>query len=126
MSRSNEPAPPPPDSSVDGGYAELVELFAGTPGVTAGSGRRGFGSDALQIDGRIFAMARRGGLVVKLPAVRVDELVASGLGEPFDAGKGKPMKEWIVVGPQAAEVWPSLAHEALAYVQHRSRPSRKP
>jgi hypothetical protein len=46
-----------------------------------------FGSDALQVDGRIFAMARRGGVVLKIPAERVDELIAKGSGGPFDVGK---------------------------------------
>jgi hypothetical protein len=107
MDRHNERAPTPAESHLDRRYAELVKIFADSPGVTAGSGRRGFGSDALQIEGRIFAMARRGGLVLKLPADRVDELIADGSGEPFDAGKGKPMKEWIVISPRAGKLRPS-------------------
>jgi hypothetical protein len=91
MDRSNERVPTREESEQDQRYAELVEMFASSPGVTAGSGRRGFGSDAFQVDGRIFAMARRGGVVLKLPAERVDELIAKGSGGPFDAGKGKPM-----------------------------------
>ena len=122
MGREDEPASTPEESYLDQRYAELVQMFIDTPGVSAGSGRRGFGTDALQVDGHIFAMARRGGLVVKLPADRVDELIADGIGEPFDAGKGKPMREWIVINPRSAESWPSLAHEALAFVGGRSSP----
>lgn len=120
MGRNNERPPTPEESELDRRYAELVEMFADSPGVTAGSGRRGFGSDALQFDGRIFAMARRGGLVLKLPAGRVDELIADGSGGPFNAGKGKPMREWIVISPQAGKVWPSLVMEALAFVKGQS------
>ena len=40
-------------------FAAIVEELAGIEGVTVGAGRRGFGSGALQVDGRIFAMARR-------------------------------------------------------------------
>lgn len=98
------------------GFSALVETLAARPGVTLGSGRRGFGSDALQIHGRIFAMARRGGLVLKLPAARVAALIASGTGSPFDAGKGRPMKEWVVLGHATGHEWLSLAEEALAFV----------
>jgi hypothetical protein len=125
MGGNSERAPAPAESQLDRRYADLVELFADAPGVTADSGRRGFGSDALQIDGRIFAMARRGGLILKLPADRVDELIADGSGEPFDAGKGKPMKEWIVINSQAEKRWPSLANEALAFVKGQSSGRRK-
>ena len=98
------------------GFSALVEILADRPRVTLGSARRGFGSDALQVDGRIFAMARRGGLVLKLPAARVAGLIASGSGTPFDAGKGRPMKEWVVLRPASPHEWLSLAEEALAFV----------
>lgn len=94
----------------------LAQKFLGREGVSLGSGRRGFGSDALQVDGRIFAMARRGGLVLKLPSARVAGLLADGVGVPFDAGKGRPMREWLVVGRHARERWPELAEEAFAFV----------
>jgi hypothetical protein len=68
------------------------------------------------VRGRIFAMLVRGTLVVKLPAKRVDELIRSGAGGPFDAGKGKPMKEWLTVQPSSTEAWLGLATEALAFV----------
>ena len=85
-------------------------------GVRLGPARGGFGSGTLQVGGRIFAMARSGGLVLKLPRERVAELIASGEGTPFDAGKGKPMKEWVVVSPREEGRWLALAEEALAFV----------
>ena len=47
----------------------------------------------------------RGQLVVKLPRPRVDELVAGGHGERFDANKGTPMKEWFSLDPGSALPW---------------------
>src|SRR3954447_19233235 len=98
-------------------FAVLVEEFAGRPGVTPPGGeRRRFGSDALRAGASIFAMLTRGELVLKLPRVRVAELVASGQGRPFDAGKGTPMKEWVVVADDDLDTWRELAEEAFAFV----------
>jgi hypothetical protein len=107
----------PERSVLEERFAAIVEALTGVDGVTVGAGRRGFGSGTLQVDGRIFAMARRGGLVLKLPSQRVAELVASGDGTPFDAGKGVPMREWVVLSRQAEKRWLPLAEEALAFVR---------
>jgi hypothetical protein len=98
-------------------YAALAEELAGQPGVAPPGTGRAFGAATLRVDGRIFAMLSRGSLVVKLPKSRVDTLVAAGIGEPFDAGKGKPMKEWLTVAPDGD--WSGLAREALAFVGGR-------
>ncbi len=75
-------------------YASIVEALIGNADVTLGSpGKRGFGSSALQVGGKIFAMLVGGKFVVKLPRQRVDALVASGDGERFDPGHGRLMKE---------------------------------
>jgi TfoX/Sxy family transcriptional regulator of competence genes len=99
-------------------FAELVQLFAGRPGVLApdATAPRRFGSDALKVDGAIFAMVTLGHLVVKLPGGRVAELIAGGAGSPFDAGKGRPLTEWVVVESDDLEVWARLAAEAEAFV----------
>jgi hypothetical protein len=102
-------------------FADLCEDYAGTPGVSVpDGGGRGFGSQALKIDGAIFAMISAERLVVKLPARRVTELIESGSGRPFDAGKGKPMKEWVgLLGDEAA--CRALVAEALAFGRGRPR-----
>lgn len=102
-------------------FADLVELLAGRPGVTtpAESAGRGFGSSALKVHGSIFAMPVRGHLVVKLPANRVAALIGDGSGAAFDANKGTPLKEWLVVLRDDPDTWLDLAGEALEFVGHR-------
>jgi hypothetical protein len=58
-----------------------------------------FHSSGLKTGGKFFGFVARGELVVKLPAQRVDELVTSGDGLPFDAGKVRPMREWVRLRP---------------------------
>lgn len=83
-------------------------------GVTSGTG---FGTnDGLRVSGKIFAMLVRGELVVKLPRDRVDELVEAGAARRFDAGKGRPMKEWASVPASASRRWRGLVEEARTFV----------
>ena len=108
-----------PETPIERSFASITRTLSGEKGITLGSGRRGFGSGALQVDGRIFAMVVDGGLVLKLPKQRVDELLSNGDGLPFEGGKGKPMKEWVELAPGADRRSLSLAREALAFVGHR-------
>jgi hypothetical protein len=66
------------------------------------------------VNGSIFAMLSHGALVVELPTARVAELIADGAGGPFDAGKGRPMRQWLTVADDVART--ALAREALAFV----------
>ncbi|MGH9520838.1 MAG: hypothetical protein ACRD2D_14360 [Terriglobales bacterium] len=78
-------------------YAKIVRALEREPGVSVGA-RKGFGAGALKCSGKIFAMlTSRGEFVVKLPKARVDELVAAGVGRRFTAGKGREMREWLMV-----------------------------
>lgn len=99
-------------------YDTLIETLLSHAGVTLGSpGKKGFGSSALQIGGKIFALLSNGRLVVKLPRQRVDALVAAGAGARFDPRHdGRLMKEWLAVDPTSTEEWLPLAREALEFV----------
>jgi TfoX/Sxy family transcriptional regulator of competence genes len=98
-------------------FEQLATHFADDTAVTLPTPGRGqFGASALKVDDRIFAMVSRGELVVKLSKARVDELIATGAGKPFDAGRGRPMKEWVSIAPERADDWPALADEARRFV----------
>jgi hypothetical protein len=102
-------------------YESLVNAFVGgSPSERIGEGK-GFGSTGqLKVDGKIFAMLVRGELVLKLPGDRVDALVDSGDGKRFDAGKGRPMHEWIALSPTSRKAWLALAKEAMAFRKCRA------
>ncbi|HUY79842.1 MAG TPA: hypothetical protein VMV29_23930 [Ktedonobacterales bacterium] len=111
----------PPSITPEDRYAALVAALRNQPGVTYlsdGPPSNKFGSNALKVNRKIFAMLVRGYLVVKLPRTRVDALVAAGGGERFDPshGQGRIMREWLVVASASADDWLALAHEALAFV----------
>jgi hypothetical protein len=106
--------------TAEDGFADIVKAFGDKPGVSepepAGSARR-FGSSALRVNGRIFAMVSHGRLVLKLPSRRVAELIGSGGAGTYDAGKGRPMKEWVGLDPARQEHWLDLAGQALEFVR---------
>jgi len=97
-------------------FADLAAEYADVTGVTGpGSSRRRFGSEALKVNNKIFAMLVGGRLVVNLPRARVVELTETGRGEPFDSGKGTPMKEWVTLTTDEAECR-ALVREAYTFV----------
>jgi len=118
---AGEPLPTPVER-----YLKVVAAFAKDQDVEIGAQperpSRGFGSKALRVDGRIFALlSSREELVVKLPRQRVDALVSTGAGKRWDAGKERPMKEWLAVSPGSEQFWLPLAREALAFARVSAR-----
>jgi len=111
----------PERTPAEAGFTRIVDALGDLPGVTkpdapGGSARR-FGASALRVHGRIFAMVSGGRLVLKLPRERVAELIESGAGGTYDAGKGRPLKEWVSVEPEHQDRWQELATEALEFVR---------
>ena len=100
-------------------FAEVVQALGKELGVTFGHpGAKTFGHSELKVDDKLFAMvSSEGAFVVKLPKERVVELVATGAGTQFKAGKGGPMREWLVVDASTELDWLELALEALSFVR---------
>ncbi len=96
-------------------FDDVVAHFKGKRGITVPGGS-GFGRSALRADGKIFVMFVRGEFVAKLPQERVAKIIAARGGRAFDANKGTPMQEWLVVATPPKS-WLRLAEEALAFVR---------
>jgi TfoX/Sxy family transcriptional regulator of competence genes len=109
-----------PTATPEEHYAAICAAFLSHPDVTQPSdtvgSRKTFGSATLRIHNRIFAMLVRGKLVVKLPARRVDALIATGAGQRYEPGPGRLMKEWVSLDPSSADTWLPLAREAMEFV----------
>jgi hypothetical protein len=108
------------DGQPDAHYEDLIADLVGEPGVTPPQGG-GFGRSAVRFNRKIFVMFVRGRLVLKLPEERVDDMIAAGHGERFDANKGTPMREWLSLDPRSDQPWLLLAREALSFA--RSSPA---
>jgi uncharacterized protein YdeI (YjbR/CyaY-like superfamily) len=110
---------PAPSASL--AFGNVVAALRGGKGIEEPRpSRRAFGSNALKVNGRIFAMLTGGTFVVKLPEQRVDALVGAGVASYFDPGRGKVMKQWASLQGSEQD-WLDLAREALAFVRVGAR-----
>lgn len=97
-------------------FARLAREFLKFPDVSLGHGKGGFGENALNVRGKIFAMlTSKGQFSVKLPRERVSSLVASGDGHPLTMAN-RQMKEWLVVSSKSTLSWKALAAEAHVFL----------
>lgn len=101
----------------DAAQARLEELATehlALPGVDWG---RMFGTTGLRVRGKVFAVAAHaGGLMIKLPAERIDALEVAGAAARMVMASA-PRREWALV-PDAADdhVWSELLDEAYSFV----------
>ena len=91
-----------------------VELMSEDPRVVEGTI---MSSRCLRVGKEFLAMPhhKTDGLVVKLPAGRVNDIIAAGDGESF-APAGKVFKEWLAVTSLDEDRWRALLREGLAFV----------
>jgi hypothetical protein len=101
------------------GFVSVVQAFAADKQVILPRDGKRFGSRALRVNGKIFAMMSASGqFVVKLPETRVKTLISSSDGAPFDPGHRRRMREWVCIkAPQ--ESWVEYAREAYKFVSER-------
>jgi len=113
--------PGPEPSAADAArWDDLTAEYLAKPGVTL---ERAFSRISLMVGGKLFASAGHGGLLIKVPAPRVSELIENGEGQPFSTGGNRVMREWVVVTP--ATDWRALAAESMEFVATQAAASRK-
>ncbi len=111
---------PDPTAADAARWDDLTVEFLAKPGVTL---ERAFSRISLMVGGKLFASAGHGGLLIKVSAERVAELIANGHGQPFSAGGGRVMREWVVAAPVTD--WRALAAESMAFVKAAAAASVK-
>jgi hypothetical protein len=93
--------------------AELSSSLAATTG-------KMFGMPSLFIGGKAFAGLSGDTMVFKLGGSAHEEALALPGAVLFDpSGRGRPMKEWVVVPSDLADRWADLGQQALQYVADR-------
>jgi hypothetical protein len=104
-------------------FWDLIEPMYADPAVCRSTM---MGLPCVRIDGRFFASLdrRTGALLVKLPAGRVADLIASGHGQPF-APAGRAFREWVAVIALDRERWHSPLAEARDHVADLGQPPRQ-
>lgn len=70
----------------------------------------------LRTSGKFYAFASGSDVIVKLPAARVAELVASGDGSPCETKPGRAMKEWVQLPVLDVDSCLASVLEARAFV----------
>ena len=73
-------------------------------------------SPGLRTAGKFYAFAAAADVVVKLPAARVEELIAAGRGLACSPRPGRPMKEWVRIAAPDEESCLSYLREARRFV----------
>ena len=102
---------PDPTAAEAARWDDLTAEFLAKPGVTL---ERAFSRVSLMVGGKLFASAGHGGLLIKVSADRVAELIANGQGQPFSTGGNRVMREWVVAAPTTD--WRALAAESMEFV----------
>jgi len=94
-------------------FDPIAEGYLTREGVDMG---RMFSTEGLRVRGKVFAcVTSRGELMLKLPAARIDGLVAAGTAERV-VMRERAMREWVAVDVAHATDWAPLVGEAFAFL----------
>ena len=102
-------------------WALIDELRSDDPRIEDGTI---MGGRCARVAGEFLALVdfKGSGLVVKLPRDRVEELIASGAGQPF-APAGRVFGEWVSVPRRDRRRWRALLQEGVAFVAPPTPPT---
>ena len=94
-------------------YTELKIHFLKDKDVVVNSGR---GAQGIKYNNKMFIMFYKGDLVVKLSPDRIKELINENIGEYFDPGTGKPMKDRMLLRVSKKGHWIKISEESKKFV----------
>ncbi len=95
-------------------FDKLVRTLSKQDGVTSG---QMFGKACLKVNGKAFVAQHLETVVFKLDGASHDRAMALPGAVLWDpSGKGRPMKEWVALGPDHSKNFLALAKAALKYV----------
>jgi hypothetical protein len=105
-------------------FDDLLDAFNGLPGVEPPTAAgRGFGAQALRVQRPHLCDVPSAAPRCQTSSARVTHLIADAIGSSFDAGKGRPMREWLTVEDHTPETWLRLSREAYDFVSGPGGPS---
>lgn len=95
-------------------WSIVADLSADDPRIARGTI---MGGPCARVAGEFLALVdfKGSGLVVKLPADRVQALVDEGVGRPFSPA-GRVFREWVSVPEPDRARWTALLREGVAFV----------
>ena len=97
-----------------GQYEAIASELTAVGAATAG---QMFGMPTLKTRGKAFAGLYQGAMVFKLDVEARERALGLAGAHRFDpSGRGRPMKEWVVVPAEHAGEWSGLADNALEFV----------
>jgi hypothetical protein len=97
-------------------FEKLAKRQAGPVGESSPR-RAGFGTGSLFVGRKMFGLRdARGALALKLAPDPVHILTSEGTGSGWHPGTGKPLKEYVAIGPAHEAKWLGLAQESREYV----------
>jgi len=70
----------------------------------------------IRTNGKFYAFITKSDLVIKLPVDRVDEYIASGVGQECSPRPGHPMRQWVRLAPANEQECAAYLAEARAFV----------